>query len=97
MKDFFICFTGRERLLEQLHEELARSGRAAISGLPGVGKTQSAIEYAHRHHHGYRAVLWTTAATRDGLVAGFGGIARLRIAWCSLLPAVRAPARKRGR
>src|SRR5689334_13655198 len=34
-----LCFTGREGLLERLHEELARSGRAAISGLPGVGKT----------------------------------------------------------
>ena len=42
-------FTGRERVLTQLQEALAEQGRAALSGLGGVGKTQTAVEYAHRH------------------------------------------------
>ena len=42
-------FTGREQVLAQLQEALAAQGRAALSGLGGVGKTQTAVEYAHRH------------------------------------------------
>jgi hypothetical protein len=40
-------FTGREQVLIQLQEALAIQGRAALSGLGGVGKTQTAVEYAH--------------------------------------------------
>jgi tetratricopeptide (TPR) repeat protein len=72
-----LCFTGREKLLGQLHEELTRGGRVALRGLPGVGKTQAAIEYAHQRRDDYRAALWVTAATREGLVAGFCAMARL--------------------
>ena len=37
-------FTGREDVLEKLHGELERDRRAALSGLGGIGKTQTAIE-----------------------------------------------------
>lgn len=45
-----LFFTGRGPLLERLHEQLSRSHRAALnqpyalSGLGGIGKTQTAIE-----------------------------------------------------
>jgi hypothetical protein len=45
-------FTGREEVLSQLHDALS-SGKAAltqpqaISGLGGIGKTQTAVEYAY--------------------------------------------------
>jgi hypothetical protein len=45
-------FTGREELLKQLHDNLAQNKAAAltqaqaISGLGGIGKTQTAVEYA---------------------------------------------------
>lgn len=72
-----LCFTGREIILVQLHEELTRSGRVALSGLPGVGKTQSAIEYAHQYRGEYGTVFWVTADIREGLVSGFCATARL--------------------
>jgi tetratricopeptide (TPR) repeat protein len=76
-------FTGREDLLEQLGCALhsgqvtALSQPQAISGLGGIGKTQVAVEYAYRHVQDYRAVLWTTADSREALIAGFVKLAEL--------------------
>ena len=56
-------FTGRDELLTQLADALiagqatAISPAQTISGLSGIGKTQIAVEYAHRYRHKYRAVL----------------------------------------
>jgi tetratricopeptide (TPR) repeat protein/MinD-like ATPase involved in chromosome partitioning or flagellar assembly len=70
-------FTGREQVLRQLHASLTNGGTQAIYGLGGIGKTHTAIEYAHRHRDDYRAVLWVNAGTRDALVSDFVAIARL--------------------
>lgn len=54
-------FVGREAWLEKLHEALTRDDRVglvAIQGLPGIGKTQLAIEYASRHADEYDLVWW---------------------------------------
>jgi hypothetical protein len=37
-------FTGREDVFEKVHEALERDRRAALSGLGGIGKTQTAID-----------------------------------------------------
>jgi tetratricopeptide (TPR) repeat protein len=76
-------FTGRDPYLKALENALARGRTAAltqpraISGLGGIGKTQTAIEYAYRHRDQYRAVLWSRADSRDALVSGFTAIASL--------------------
>ena len=76
-------FTGRDEYLKALEHALARGGTAAltqpqaISGLGGIGKTQTAIEYAYRHRDQYRAVLWSRADTRDAVVSGYAAIASL--------------------
>jgi hypothetical protein len=70
-------FTGREAVLAQLREALAAQGRAALSGLGGVGKTQAALEYAHRHLDEFAYTLWATADSREALVSSYVTIAGL--------------------
>jgi tetratricopeptide (TPR) repeat protein len=70
-------FTGREPVLAQLEESLAAQGRAALSGLGGVGKTQTAVEYAHRHAEEYLYTFFVTAHSWEALVSGYATIAGL--------------------
>jgi tetratricopeptide (TPR) repeat protein len=69
-------FTGRDDLLDRLRQQLVERHRAALSGLGGVGKTQTAIEYAVRHRIEYPGgVFWVNAETISGLTSGFVDIA----------------------
>jgi tetratricopeptide (TPR) repeat protein len=77
-------FTGRDEVLKQLHEKLTAQKTMAltqqaqaISGLGGIGKTQTALEYANRHQKEYRYVLWVTAETAEGLSAEYVRLAQL--------------------
>src|SRR6266566_4042478 len=78
-----LLFTGRDKLLQQLHahftsnEAVVLTQPQAISGLGGVGKTQTAVEYAYRHCNEYRYVLWVHAATRDTIITSFLELANL--------------------
>lgn len=69
-------FTGREKTLTRIRQTLADSRTVALTGMGGMGKTQTAIEYVYRHRPGYRAVLWMQASSRDRLIAGYVDIAR---------------------
>lgn len=78
-----VFFTGREEIFEKLHDTFSRGkGREAklpqaLSGLGGVGKTQTAIEYAYRYRDEYQTVLWARAESRDVLLTDFATIAGL--------------------
>lgn len=64
-------FTGRERLLQGVHDQLqgAEPGAGVVTllGLSGVGKTQVAAEYAWRFSSSYDLVWWVPADQRGTL------------------------------
>jgi transcriptional regulator with XRE-family HTH domain len=74
-------FTGREQVLNDLYMGLsaertvARIRYRALSGLGGIGKTQTAIEYAYRYANVYKAVLWVGADSRHTLNSDFAKLA----------------------
>lgn len=76
-------FTGREDTLRQLHRALrdvdavGLTHAQGISGLGGIGKTQTAVEFAYRYGMEYEAVFWVRADSITALISSFIEIARL--------------------
>jgi hypothetical protein len=71
-------FVGREGWLTALRQLLARDGRiglVAIQGLPGVGKTQLAVEYASRYAHEYDLVWWVPCDDIDAARSSMADLA----------------------
>jgi len=63
-------FTGRDALLATVQQRLLARDRAvvqALQGMGGVGKTQLAIEYAHRFGESYD-IAWWVNAEQAGLI-----------------------------
>ncbi|WP_460073659.1 FxSxx-COOH system tetratricopeptide repeat protein [Streptomyces sp. YKOK-I1] len=57
-------FTGREIILRGVRERFSQGSPSTVQtlrGPGGVGKTQIAVEYAHRHSDGYDLVWWIAA------------------------------------
>jgi transcriptional regulator with XRE-family HTH domain len=71
-------FTGRDDVLSTLEETFFSPNQSstchvlALCGIGGIGKTQTALEYAYRHRHRYTAVFWIQAES------GFTTIADIR-------------------
>jgi hypothetical protein len=76
-----VDFTGRGATLELLRDKLAGGGRAvvraqALYGLGGVGKTQVALEYAHRFMAGYDLVWWIPSEQPEEITQALAELAR---------------------
>ena len=76
-----VNFTGRDDILTQLRANLTSGVTTALTqairGLGGIGKTQTAIEYAYRHEHDYTHVLWINADTSEVATSSMAEIARI--------------------
>ncbi|WP_433332236.1 FxSxx-COOH system tetratricopeptide repeat protein [Spirillospora sp. CA-294931] len=73
-------FTGRSQLLERLRDQLLGTTQRvvlpqALHGLGGVGKTQVALEYAHRFKADYDLVWWISAQQPDSIRAALAKLA----------------------
>ncbi len=76
-------FRDREAELKELRQRLVAEGRLDLSGMGGVGKTQLAIEYLHRHHDTAEhddypdGVFWLRGETAAVLNGDFAALAWL--------------------
>ncbi|MFB8140092.1 FxSxx-COOH system tetratricopeptide repeat protein [Streptomyces parvus] len=77
-------FSGREAVIVQLRESLLSGQQAvvqALHGMGGIGKTQIALEYAHRFSGQYDLVWWIDAEQSDQIPVHYTELAdRLGIA-----------------
>jgi transposase-like protein/transcriptional regulator with XRE-family HTH domain len=70
-------FTGREDMLQYLHDTLTSGCAAVLSGMGGIGKTQTVIEYAYRFANDYSAIFWINAETSGSIVSSLVAITTL--------------------
>jgi hypothetical protein len=69
-------FVGRDADLAKLYKILSAPGRiCTLSGIGGVGKTATAVEFTHRYEQAYSYIFWTQAETRVGCADTFSLIA----------------------
>ena len=66
-------FTGRDELVRKVRRHLSTDGVVTIHGLAGVGKTDVALEIAHRHAG---PVSWVTAESRTALFGALTSLAK---------------------
>lgn len=75
-------FIDRERELQKLFTILLEADNQAsptscmIHGIGGLGKSQTALEFAHKYSSHYYAVFWVRAGNRYDLLRTYGAIGR---------------------
>lgn len=75
LADRNMSFSGRDGYLGQIDTAL-RTTHVSLAGLGGVGKSQIALEYAHRHLKEYDIVWWIKAEVQDSVTTGYLELAR---------------------
>ncbi|UOX93554.1 FxSxx-COOH system tetratricopeptide repeat protein [Amycolatopsis sp. FBCC-B4732] len=74
-----VIFTGRDELLIGLRTALCAGQPAvvqAMNGMGGVGKTTTAIEYAHRHAEDYDVAWWVPSEDSDLVIGHLADLAQ---------------------
>ena len=74
-------FTGREELLNEIYDSFHKNSEVllvqsqAITGMGGIGKTETAKEYAYRFRQEYRYIWWVNAETSITIEADYRAFA----------------------
>ena len=75
-------FTGRSKILRDIQDFLEQEGSvvldnaSATGGVGGLGKTQTALAYAHRARDRYQGVFWVDAHSEASRLLAFWNIAK---------------------
>jgi Mrp family chromosome partitioning ATPase len=72
-------FSGRGAVLEEVRDRLLAEpagSRLVLTGLPGVGKTQVALEYVYRFAASYEVIWWVSVTEAARLRIGLAGLAK---------------------
>lgn len=74
-------FQGRDETLKLLKQTLSPKNKGlsvmVLQGIPGVGKTRTAAEYALRFRRDYSSVFWIRACSEEDLLAGLASVVNL--------------------
>lgn len=73
-------FKGHEMFLKSLrkmfHSQVQQRWKIALCGMEGIGKSQTALEYAYRNRDSYERIYWITANSQATLHSGYQNIAK---------------------
>ena len=78
-----VLFTGRDEIIEHLFNYFFPAVNSAhtriqvLCGMGGIGKTQTALEFAYRYRHNYTALFWIHAESRETIEADVASIVDL--------------------
>jgi hypothetical protein len=78
--EHFFCGESRDKIFDDMAEELLsaalRQKSFSLYGFGGVGKTELAIEFVHRHQDAFPIILWFSADTASKLAQSFSVVAQ---------------------
>jgi hypothetical protein len=87
-------FVGRSDVLEWIHNTFSENEIVVLSGLGGIGKTRTAVEYIYewRDRDNYEVIGWINARTKETIEMSFLDIAQQLVRWKSMAsPVEEAP------
>jgi hypothetical protein len=74
-------FSGRQDLLDTMQQHLVEEGAqsmrsVALTGMPGVGKTQLALKFAHLNNARFKFIFWISASSAEKILQDFDGCSK---------------------
>ena len=72
-------FSGRIEILDKIHANFQSENTVSLNqtivGMGGIGKTQTALEYAYRYAHNYDCIWWVPSETEESALNSYKSFA----------------------